>query len=96
MITRIVKLTIQTDRVADFVALFTTYQSDIARFPGCQRVELLADVEERNVFVTLSEWESAEALNAYRKSELFGKVWPATKLLFAAKPEARSFERKIN
>jgi len=35
-------------------------------------------------------WESEEALNAYRKSELFGSVWPKTKACFANPAEAWS------
>ncbi|MBU2912543.1 putative quinol monooxygenase [Reichenbachiella agariperforans] len=95
MIVRLVKLTIAIDRVEDFRALFTAYHDDIAGFPGCLSVELLQDIHEPNVFVTHSHWDSEEELNAYRQSVIFGRIWPATKLLFAAPAEARSFEVKI-
>ncbi|UXP30735.1 antibiotic biosynthesis monooxygenase [Reichenbachiella agarivorans] len=94
MIVRWVKLTIDPNRVEEFVALFTAYRDDIVRFEGCQMVELLQDVDEANVFVTHSHWDSEEALNKYRNSELFGQIWPATKLLFIAIPEVSSYFRK--
>ena len=41
---------------------------------------------------TLSFWNAQDDLDIYRKSALFGEVWPASKALFAAPPEAQSYE----
>jgi heme-degrading monooxygenase HmoA len=40
---------------------------------------------------TLSIWASSGHLNAYRKSALFGEVWPQTKSGFAHPPRAESY-----
>jgi heme-degrading monooxygenase HmoA len=53
-------------------------------------MELWQDAEAPNVFCTHSHWDSANDLDAYRSSVLFGEVWPATKKLFAAPPIAFS------
>ncbi len=47
------------------------------------------------VLFTYSHWESEAALETYRHSELFAEVWAATKVLFNAKPEAWSVQRKM-
>jgi len=90
MIKRIVRMEFQPDRVDDFLAIFNASKAQIRHFPGVHSLELLRDKGQPNVFYTLSEWESEEALNAYRHSELFGQVWPQTKALFAGKPLAYS------
>jgi heme-degrading monooxygenase HmoA len=43
--------------------------------------------------MTYSLWESTDALEAYRQSELFRTTWSATKLLFAERAVAFSMER---
>ncbi|MFK7806927.1 MAG: putative quinol monooxygenase [Saprospiraceae bacterium] len=88
MIKRIVKLTFQKDKTEDFLQIFEDSKNQIAGFKGCLRLELLREKKDGNVFFTYSFWENEEALNNYRYSELFGKVWPKTKALFAEKPEA--------
>lgn len=92
MITRLVKLTIDPERIVDFQEIFVSNQRRIADFPGCVDVKVLRDVNNSNVFFTYSHWESEDAINEYRKSELFGSIWPNTKKLFVAKPEAWSLE----
>jgi len=43
--------------------------------------------------MTYSHWDSEDYLNAYRKSEFFGSVWPKTKSLLVAKPHAISVRK---
>lgn len=93
MLTRIVKMEFQTDKVSDFLANFEEIKSKIRNFPGCQKLDLLQDKNQPEIIFTYSVWESEEALNKYRKSELFGEVWPYTKSLFRAKPEAWSVNK---
>lgn len=93
MIIRIVKMSFQPDKVNDFLKIFNESKNKIRSSKGCTRLELLNDVEQKNIFFTYSYWETAEDLNNYRGSELFGSVWPGTKLLFNAKPEAWSVEQ---
>ncbi|MCS6916155.1 MAG: antibiotic biosynthesis monooxygenase [Chitinophagales bacterium] len=90
MIVRLVKLTVQPQKVGDFMQLFHEVRNTIAGFDGCHRVELLQDLEKPHVFFTYSIWENEHYLNQYRFSEFFKQTWARTKPLFAEKAEAWS------
>lgn len=90
MITRIVKMTFQKDNISDFLANFEKNKEQIRSFPGCQKLILLRDVDNPQIFFTYSWWNQATDLENYRQSDLFQGVWAFTKTLFAAKPEAWS------
>jgi len=90
MIIRIVRMTFWPEKTGEFLEIFRSSKEKIRAFDGCRQVELLQDLHQPNVYSTYSLWESEEQLNAYRHSELFGQVWPATKALFADKPLAWS------
>ncbi len=90
MLIRIVRLTFAPAQVPAFLALFDETKAQIRAQPGCLRLELWQDADEPQVFCTHSHWENQAALDAYRRSALFGQVWPATKKLFAAPPLAFS------
>lgn len=90
MILRIVRMEFTEETIDQFERLFSTYQSDIRHFPGCKALELHGDPGNKLVRYTHSRWESTEALEAYRHSEIFSIVWPQTKVLFGAKPLAYS------
>lgn len=92
MIKRLVKLTFQSDKTDDFLAVFEDSKNFIRQMNGCQHLELLRDAALPNVFFTLSFWENEEALNAYRDSELFKTTWAKTKILFSDKPQAWTTE----
>ncbi len=87
---RTVRMTFHPDRVADFLALFTEARPRISAAPGCHHVELWQDARFPAVLTTFSRWDSPEALEAYRASDLFRTTWARTTPLFAAPPEARS------
>lgn len=87
-------MTFAPDKIADFEAIFEESRLKIIAFEGCNKVELYQDVNEPNVFMTYSFWDSEEHLNAYRKSELFGRTWKRTKQLFIDKPQAWSLEKR--
>jgi hypothetical protein len=89
MIRRLVKMTFQPDKTEDFIAIFEASKLKIRGMAGCQHLELW---RREHIFFTYSIWESEEALNNYRQSELFKDTWSRTKALFAAKPEAWSLE----
>lgn len=93
MLIRIVRMTFAPERVAEFLQIFRDSEHQIRHMPGCRFLELWQDADVPTVFCTHSHWDSADALNAYRRSELFGQVWPATKALFAAPPVAFSVHR---
>ncbi|WP_421797383.1 putative quinol monooxygenase [Haliscomenobacter sp.] len=90
MLKRMVKMTFQKDRIADFLAIFEDSKNLIRNFPGCQHLELLHLENQPEVMFTFSLWDSPEALEAYRHSDLFQNTWSKTKVLFAGKPEAWS------
>ncbi|MGO3707529.1 MAG: putative quinol monooxygenase [Mesonia hippocampi] len=93
MLVRIVKLTFEFAEIDNFKALFNASKEKIRNFEGCLFLELYQDMHQENVFFTYSYWEDEAALNTYRKSPLFKEVWPATKVKFAASPEAWSVNK---
>ena len=92
MIKRIVKLTIKKEHINSFKTIFEQSKDHIAAQPGCYHVEMLQDTADPRHCFTYSIWKDQESLDLYRKSDLFGEVWPKTKLLFDEKPEAWSLE----
>lgn len=95
MLIRIVKLTFSEGNIAEFQKRFEATKESIQAFEGCNSLELLQDITKPNIFFTYSQWESEAHLNAYRNSDFFNSVWSQTKVLFSAKPEAWSVQRKI-
>lgn len=93
MLIRIVRMTFLPEQVESFLRLFHESENKIRQMPGCQLLELWQDADQPHTYCTHSHWESADALNTYRRSELFGEVWPATKRLFATPPLAFSVHR---
>lgn len=96
MIKRIVKMSFKPEKIEDFKTIFKTNWQKIKGFEGCSHVELLQDENHPNIFFTYSLWQSEHHLNAYRDSELFEKVWGATKILFNDKPQAWSVREVLN
>ncbi len=93
MIKRIVKMTFRPEAVDTFLNnVFEPSKSRIRAFPGCLHMELLRAADQPNALFTLSIWESPDALEAYRQSELFQSTWAKTKVLFAERAEAWSVE----
>jgi len=90
MLIRIVRMTFDPARVADFLTIFRASEPLIRQQPGCRHLELWQDADNPSIYCTHSHWETPAALDAYRQSALFGEVWPATKRLFAAPPYAFS------
>ncbi|PRY08878.1 quinol monooxygenase YgiN [Pontibacter ummariensis] len=93
MIVRIVRMTFQEEKTEEFLEIFRESKDKIRAFEGCNHVELLQDVNQPHVYSTYSLWDSEAHLNSYRHSALFGKVWKATKALFADKPQAWSMQQ---
>jgi len=94
MLIRLVRLPLHPDRVADFLHLFEQARARIRVQPGCLHLELWQDADAPATYCTYSYWTDAAALDAYRRSALFGQVWPATKRLLASPALAFSV-RKI-
>jgi quinol monooxygenase YgiN len=92
---RIVRMTFKEESIELFLQQFNFHKEQIRHFPGCRHLELWKDGEEKNIFLTYSIWESREALEQYRDSELFKSVWGKTKPLFSEKPVAFSSKKII-
>ena len=92
MLVRTVRMTFQPDKLSEFHAIFDRSKHHIRAFPGNRHLELLRDPGNPAVRMTYSLWESADALEAYRQSDLFRTTWAATKALFAERPVAFSGE----
>lgn len=92
MIIRIVKMTFKEDGINEFKKIYFESVPLIKLRTGCQNVKLLQDKFNPAIMSTLSYWDSIEALEAYRNSELFKTTWAKTKVLFTDRAEAWSFE----
>lgn len=88
MLTRIVKLTIATEKASEFEHFFKENKHIIQSFDGCNHVELLKSKDQ--LFFTYSLWENERFLESYRHSKEFNKIWNETKTFFSGKPEAWS------
>ena len=95
MLIRIVRMTFKPEEVDNFLQLFEESKDRIRHFEGCHHLELLKDYSANNILSTYSHWESEEALNNYRHSDLFKEVWTNTKSKFSAKPIAFSLKKFI-
>lgn len=90
MLKRIVKMEFDPNEIETFKAVFAEVKNKIRNFEGCTQVELLQDMKDESIFFTYSYWADAEALEAYRNSELFKVTWAKTKKLFRNKAQAWS------
>ncbi|SFU46005.1 hypothetical protein SAMN05216480_10485 [Pustulibacterium marinum] len=95
MLVRIVKLTFQDDKIADFTAHFEVHKNTIRHFEGCQFLELYQDKNNPAIFFTYSYWENEEALEKYRNSDVFKNIWKTVKVWFGNKPEAWSVNKLV-
>lgn len=92
MFTRIVKMEFEAAEVAAFLSNFESVKEKIRSFPGCNFLELYRDKNDLTIFFTYSRWNDENALENYRKSELFKGVWATTKSKFRSKAQAWSVD----
>ena len=89
MVTRIVKMSFDKKNAEQFLEIFNEHRNQIRAAEGCTYLELWQTEDENSIiFFTHSKWDSEEHLNNYRHSEIFKIVWPKTKALFNALPQA--------
>ena len=96
MLTRIVKLHFDKEKVDSFLTFFETIKHKVNGFEGCNGMQLLQDRKTPEIIMTYSQWENEEALEKYRTSETFGEIWPKIKPWFIEKPEAWSVNTVFN
>jgi quinol monooxygenase YgiN len=92
MLTRIVKLTFQEEKLEEFLAYFDTINTRVSTFENCYGMRLMQDIHHPNIIFTYSNWKDENALNKYRDTDLFGGVWSTIKPWFGGKPEAWSVD----
>jgi quinol monooxygenase YgiN len=88
MITRIVKLEFEPEKIQEFLDFFELVKHKVNSFPGCKGMQLMRDKSNGCIVFTYSIWESEADLENYRTSETFSNIWPKIKVWFADKPEA--------
>ncbi|WP_346883749.1 antibiotic biosynthesis monooxygenase family protein [uncultured Algibacter sp.] len=93
MLIRIVKMGFYKQNVEIFLSDFEKNKKKIRHFEGCKFLELYRDKNTPTIFFTYSYWESEEALDNYRKSELFKEIWTLNKSLFSTPAKAWSLDR---
>jgi quinol monooxygenase YgiN len=91
MLIRLVRMTFAPEAVDTFLERFDETAPQIRGFPGCRHLELWRDADAPAVFTTHSHWESEEALEQYRHSDLFQTTWNDVKPLFDDRPRAHSY-----
>lgn len=94
MILRLVKMEFMSKNTSEFLTYFDSISHKIKQMPGLVNLKLYQDVNNPNVFFTHSTWLNEESLEKYKKSKLFGEVWPKTKKLFASEAVAWSLNLK--
>ncbi len=90
MITRIVQLEFEAERIQEFLSFFDTINELVNSFPGCHGMKLYQDINKPTLIMTYSHWEDESDLENYRKSEAFQGIWSTIKPWFCAKPQAWS------
>ena len=95
MLIRIVRMSFQEDKVAEFLKVFNANKQKIRAFEGCTHLQLWQDYHQANIFSTYSIWQEEANLENYRHSALFQEVWSQTKVLFADKPVAFSSKQNM-
>ena len=90
MITRVVRLTFKPEYTAAFIEIMLQHHQLIRSFKGCYDLNSYQDLNEPNVFFTISLWQDETALNDYRHSDFFKTLWGKLKPMFADKALAHS------
>ncbi|MTI33569.1 putative quinol monooxygenase [Xanthovirga aplysinae] len=96
MLIRIVRMTFKEDQVENFLTIFNQNKDKIRHFEGCTHLSLLRDYTSPHIFTTYSHWKDEKALDKYRHSPLFKKVWANTKIYFGDRPIAFSLKKYLD
>ncbi len=93
MVTRVVKLTFRPECIDEFMAIFEESKAIISSFEGNIYLALMKDIDNKNIFFTISQWKAIENLEGYRSSDYFASVWIRTKALFAEKAQVWTLDK---
>ena len=90
MLIRLVRLPASPETLPALRATLAEVMPTVRQQAGCTHLELRADHDAPHVLYTLSHWESDADLQRYRRSEIFGKIWPRLKVHLRERPSAFS------
>jgi len=91
MIKRIVKLTVKNASAkSEFEKIYQVRNPFKNGVKGCTSVKVMQDVNHKDVFYTVSLWDSNDDLEAYRQSDYFAETWPMVKAQLSKRAEAFS------
>ena len=79
MVIRIVSLKCKPEDIDAFRLFVRESSLRVRQSPGCLALQIVNDIADPTSFFTLSTWRDADALEAYRASPLFVKIWPRVK-----------------
>lgn len=96
MLTRVVQMEFEPDKLEAFLTHFETVKWKVARFEGCRGMQLMQDRHNPCIVFTYSIWNSEQDLDNYRRSDLFLSIWPQIKPWFAKKAQAWSLNTTFN
>jgi len=89
MVWRWVEMPAYADKVPLLQEKLLAQAPHTRNFPGCLYLQLFYQ-PEGPTFYSLSQWESLEALEKYRASQLFRAFWGAIRPYFRAEPRAHT------
>lgn len=96
MLIRIVKMTFRPGTAEAFRDMMESYSHRIRAMEGCTHLQVLQDIDDPNIVFSYSYWKDEDALENYRRSDLFAEVWPKAKANFGDRPEAWSVRSIID
>jgi len=86
---------IEPEELENFLESFRGVRKQILNFPGCKDLEFWQEYDQTYKVSTFSVWESVDALEAYRVSDLFRSTWAKVKPLFRSRARARSYKEIV-
>jgi len=94
MITRMILVKVPTERAAEAERLWKQECAPLMiKQPGCVSEEFLRSRENPGEFISLSTWESEDAINAYRASAAHKEIQKHSRALMnVSKVEVKSYD----
>jgi heme-degrading monooxygenase HmoA len=94
MITRMIIVSVPKEKAAEAVRLWKQECAPfMIRQPGCLSEQFLRNRENPGEFISLSTWESQEAIDKYRDSDAHKEIQEHTRgLMGVSKVEVKTYE----
>jgi quinol monooxygenase YgiN len=92
MIVRVVELKFEKENLPLAQKMLEEIAPKVKGMEGCSYLEISSGIKDKGMIFTYSHWSSADALNAYRDSEIFRNFWRDLKKLFADPARAWSLD----